>query len=60
MSKSVYLIGGAIVVIAGVWYVTQGGMDSGGMAGGGATNVAIDADDIGGVVSGPNGPEAGV
>jgi hypothetical protein len=60
MSKSVYLIGGAIVVIAGAWYVTQGGMDNGGMAGGGAADVAIDADDIGGIVSGPNGPEAGV
>lgn len=27
---------------------------------GGASAVAIDADDIGGVVTGPNGPEAGV
>ena len=28
--------------------------------GGGASQVAVDADDIGGVVTGPNGPEAGV
>ncbi len=60
MSKSLYLIGGAILVGGGIWYATQGGMDGGGMAGGGGDAVAIDADDIGGVVSGPNGPEAGV
>ncbi len=58
MNKSVYLIGGAVVVGAGVWYATQGDMDGADMAG--AADVAIDVDDIGGVVSGPDGPEAGV
>ena len=57
MSKSLYLIGGVIVLGGGLWYFTQGGMN---MAGGGGDAVAIDEDDIGGVVSGPNGPEAGV
>ncbi|MEE8439565.1 MAG: carboxypeptidase-like regulatory domain-containing protein, partial [Micropepsaceae bacterium] len=60
MSKSIYLIGGAILIGGGIWYATQGGMEGGGMAGVSGDAVAIDADDIGGVVSGPNGPEAGV
>ena len=54
MKKSVLLMGGAIILGAGLYYVTQQG------AGGGAADVAIDADDIGGVVMSENGPEAGV
>jgi hypothetical protein len=54
MRKSSLLMGGAaIAVLAALAACSQE------MAGGGDA-VAIDADDIGGVVMGPNGPEAGV
>ena len=57
MRKVLLVIGGAIVLGGGVWYVSQQGTGEGGAGGGVA--VDIDADDIGGIVMGPNGPEAG-
>ncbi len=54
MRKSVLLLGGAILVGGGLYYVSQQDMDGGG------ADVAIDADDIGGVVTSADGPEAGV
>src|SRR5512139_3477689 len=45
----------AIVVAAAIAVTAQAGRQ-----GGGAAAVAIDPDDIGGVVTGANGPEAGV
>ena len=53
MRKTLLVIGGLIVLGGVVWYATELGMDGG-------ADVAIDAGDIGGVVTGPNGPEAGV
>ncbi len=50
------LIGGLIILGAGAYYFTQQDTD---MAGGGGANIMMDADDIAGVVMGPNGPEAG-
>ena len=54
MRKSILLMGGVILVGGGLYYVSQQGMNGGG------ADVAIDADDIGGVVTSADGPEAGV
>ena len=60
MRKVLLVIGGAIVLGGGVWYVSQQGMDESGAGAAGGVAFDIDADDIGGIVMGPNGPEAGV
>ena len=52
--RNLLIIGVIVVVGAGAWYFTQ----QGGEMGGGA-DIMMDADDIAGVVTGPNGPEAG-
>ena len=49
-----FLLGAASIALIAVWILTTVQAQQGGQA------VAIDSDDIGGVVSGPNGPEAGV
>ncbi|MEY4880272.1 MAG: hypothetical protein RJB62_1741 [Pseudomonadota bacterium] len=54
MKKSIILIGGLVLVGGGIWLYAQQ------IGGAGGESVAIDADDIGGVVTGANGPEAGV
>ena len=59
MTKRALFVSLAVIVIAMVWTgsaVVLGAQQ----AATSATAVAIDGDDIGGVVSGPNGPEAGV
>ncbi len=56
-SKPVVIVGGLIGLAALGWYANDQGW-LGGMTSG--AGVAMDADDIGGVVLGPNGPEAGV
>jgi hypothetical protein len=55
-SKMLAVIGGLAVIGAGVWYANDQGMLGGGME----AAITIDANDIGGVVMGPDGPEAGV
>ncbi|MCZ6774311.1 MAG: carboxypeptidase-like regulatory domain-containing protein [Proteobacteria bacterium] len=55
MRKSLFVIGGLIVLGTGAWYASHQSMNESG-----ADLFAIDSDDIGGVVMGPNGPEAGV
>ncbi len=57
-SKPVVIVGGLIGLAALGWYANNQGWLAG-LTNGGA-QVAIDADDIGGIVMGPNGPEAGV
>ncbi len=54
MRKFILFVGGIVVVVGGYILVSQQGMIGGG------ADVAIDADDIGGVVTSENGPEAGV
>ena len=54
MRKSFLLLGGVVLLGGGLWYASQQG------ANGPGSGVAIDADDIGGVVTSANGPEAGV
>jgi hypothetical protein len=56
MKFTVALAGAAVAAIIS----TADGLAQRGAAGGANGRVAIDADDIGGVVTGPNGPEAGV
>jgi hypothetical protein len=54
--RSTILLFGAVTLLAVVgWFYFQEGL----VAGGG-NRIAIDGDDIGGIVMGPNGPEAGV
>ncbi len=55
MRKLLFVIGGVIALGLGAWYVLGLNMGEGDTG-----NIAIDGDDIGGVVMGPNGPEAGV
>jgi hypothetical protein len=55
-SKMLAVIGGLAVIGAGVWYANDQGLLGGGME----AAITIDANDIGGVVMGPDGPEAGV
>ena len=54
MRKLLLVIGGVAVLGGGVWYVSQMGLDQSGV-----DTIAIDDNDIGGVVMGSNGPEAG-
>ncbi|MGY9106303.1 MAG: carboxypeptidase-like regulatory domain-containing protein, partial [Alphaproteobacteria bacterium] len=54
MRKSFLLMGGAVLLVGGLWYASQQG------ANGPGSGVAIDADDIGRGVIDANGPEAGV
>ena len=54
MRKLLFVIGGVAVLGAGVWYVPQMGLVQDGV-----DTIAIDDNDVGGVVMGPNGPEAG-
>ena len=54
MRKSQLLILVVIIIGAGVWYVSQGNRSA--PVGG---DIVMDDDDIGGVVMGPEGPEAG-
>ncbi len=58
-SKPVVIVGGLIGLAAIGWYANSQGWLAG-LTNGSVADIAIDADDIGGVVSGPNGPEAGV
>ena len=55
-SKVLAVFGGIAVIGAGAWYAADQGLLGGGMEAG----IMIDDDDIGGVVMGPDGPEAGV
>jgi hypothetical protein len=48
----------AIVTLALIWFVTTS-LGAGGARQTAGDSVRIDADDIGGIVTGPNGPEAG-
>ena len=54
MKRALYLAAGAIAVISAGSVVTLGAQQAASQA------VRIDGDDIGGVVTGPNGPEGGV
>ena len=56
-SKPILVVGGFVGLALIGWYANSQGWFSGLTDGAGVT---IDADDIGGVVTGPNGPEAGV
>jgi hypothetical protein len=58
-SKPVVIVSGLVGLAALGWYANNQGWLSG-ISNGAGEAVAIDADDIGGVVTGPNGPEAGV
>ena len=58
-SKPVVIVSGLVGLAALGWYANSQGWLAG-LTNGGAADIAIDADDIGGVVTGPNGPEAGV
>ena len=55
MKTLLYFVGGVVILGGGVWYASQQGMGPFS-----ENDVAIDGDDIGGVVMGSEGPEAGV
>ncbi len=55
MRSSILLFGAVAILAVAGWYFFQEGL----VAGGG-NRIAIDGDDIGGIVMGPDGPEAGV
>jgi hypothetical protein len=49
-----------LCALIAIWMTTSSAMNSSQAGRSGGTDVTVDADDIGGVVTGPNGPEAGV
>ena len=55
MKTLLYFVVSVVILGGGVWYASQQGMGPFG-----ENDVAIDGDDIGGVVMGSEGPEAGV
>jgi len=55
LRKSLFLVGAVAILAVVGSYVFQEGV-----VGDGATHIALDSDDIGGIVMGPEGPEAGV
>lgn len=55
MKTLLHFVGSVVILGSGVWYASQQGMGPFG-----ENDVAIDGDDIGGVVMGSEGPEAGV
>src|SRR5262245_59322687 len=59
MTKKVLYVGMIVIGVAAFLTVSMTGMRAG-QAPAGAAAVRIDQDDIGGVVTGPRGPEAGV